>query len=82
MAALKKYHTSWKAKMASFERSLDQVKTTYTGREITSVAHGEHQLTAANATWTSIEEAYVMYQVNFPKPDNLELEPEEDARVY
>ena len=82
MAALKKYHTSWKAKMASFERSLYQVEAAYTNGDITNVVHGKHQLAVANVMWTGIEEAYAMYKVDYPEPESLELEPEEDARIY
>ena len=63
MSALKKYYAAWKTRMGSFESSLGQFKATYTNSEITNMMHGEHLLTAADVTWTGIEEAFAMFRV-------------------
>ena len=82
MTTLKKAHAAWKRRVSSFERSLNQIKAAYTNGAITDVEHGEQQLREANLTWNSLEEAYAMFEVDYPEPENLELEQPEDAGVY
>ena len=73
MTTLKRAHTAWKRRVDGFEKVLSHAKAAYTNGAIADVEDGEQQLREAHLRWNSFEEAFAMFEVDYPEPENLEL---------
>ena len=69
MTTLKDAHTTWKRRMTTFKKDLEQTKAAYTNDAVADVEYGEQQLRRIDLLWDKLEEAFTVFKHKHPEPD-------------